>query len=159
MVTPDGIISSFAGPYVGKRADMWMVRESKIEDRLRELMLDLLPAERLYLYGDKAYVSTFGVMGAYKRRAGQQLGRQYNEYNAAMPSCRIAVEHGFAQFDEPDYRLPLVEQRPRSLEVWKDRDFVTALLAFWSGGLMVVGIASGSGGSKTEKSINPSPGY
>ena len=93
-------------------------------------MLDLLPAERLYLYGDKAYVSTFGVMGAYKRRAGQQLGQQYNEYNAAMSSCRIAVEHGFAQFDGPDYRLPLVEQRPRSLEVWKDRDFVTALLAF-----------------------------
>lgn len=59
-------------------------------------MLDLLPAERLYLYGDKAYVSTFGVMGAYKRRAGQQLGQQYNEYNAAMSSCRIAVEHGFA---------------------------------------------------------------
>ena len=39
MVTPDGLIASFAGPYVGKRADMWMVQESGIEARLREVFL------------------------------------------------------------------------------------------------------------------------
>ena len=37
VVTPDGLIASFAGPYVGKRADMWMVQESGIQARLREV--------------------------------------------------------------------------------------------------------------------------
>ena len=41
IVTPDGLIASFAGPYVGKRADMWLVRESGIEAKLREVLLPI----------------------------------------------------------------------------------------------------------------------
>ena len=59
-------------------------------------MLDLSSTERFYLYGDKAYKNTFRVMGAYLKRAGQPLSRNFAVYNAAMSSCRIAVEHGFA---------------------------------------------------------------
>lgn len=37
IVTPDGLIASAAGPYVGKRADAWMVRDSGLSDNLRKV--------------------------------------------------------------------------------------------------------------------------
>lgn len=41
IVTPDGLIASAAGPYVGKRADAWMLRESELSVRLREVFFVL----------------------------------------------------------------------------------------------------------------------
>ena len=64
-------------------------------------MVDLPPNDHSHLYGNKAYQSAFGLMGAYTRRAGQPLELTYNAYNAAMSSCQIAVEHGFAHVANP----------------------------------------------------------
>ena len=53
--------------------------------------------ERLWLYGDKAYIGKYGIMGAYKRKRRERLlGQEFDDYNRAMSSCRISVEQGFA---------------------------------------------------------------
>ena len=95
-MTPDGLIASLTGPFVGRVNDAKMVRESGLQDRLREIFRNRPVEERFWLYGDKAYVGKYGIMGAYKTRRRQRaLGRDEQAYNALIASMRIVVENGF----------------------------------------------------------------
>jgi len=57
VMTPDGIISSLAGPWFGKVGDWRMYTDSGLEDHLRQINQEAEVDERCYLYGDPAYIS------------------------------------------------------------------------------------------------------
>lgn len=66
VVTPDGLVSSLMGPFIGRRGDWRMVEDSGIVEKLREVNGGRRPAHALYLYGDPAYCTVYGIMGPYK---------------------------------------------------------------------------------------------
>lgn len=48
----------------------------------------------LYLYGDSAYHSSFGVMAPFKHHLGRQyLTKQQQQFNKRLSQVRIEVEH------------------------------------------------------------------
>ena len=67
IVTPDGLISSLYGPMLGPDGDWKLWKECKIKDRLREIFTDN-SEPILYLYGDAAYFSSYGIMCPYNSR-------------------------------------------------------------------------------------------
>jgi hypothetical protein len=51
---------------------------------------------RLYIYGDSTYIGAFGVMGPYQHAGGRHaLPPDEHEFNVALSSVRIAIEHSF----------------------------------------------------------------
>ena len=96
IVTPDGLVSSLMGPFIGRRGDWGMVEESGLVDRLRHVNNGLSPALAYYLYGDPAYSTVYGIMGPYKRKPGVARTPQQSRFNKRMAKLRIEVEHGFA---------------------------------------------------------------
>jgi hypothetical protein len=97
VVTPDGLVSSLAGPYLGPTNDYGMYCRSGLGDRLREVMG---PHEVLYLYGDPAYRLVFGVMSPFRAAAGgrrQSLPPAQKAFNRRLASVRIAVENSFGE--------------------------------------------------------------
>lgn len=55
VVTPDSLISSSMGPFIGKTNDWKMVKDLGLTHHLRELNTDVPLDQHLYLYGDPAY--------------------------------------------------------------------------------------------------------
>ena len=55
IVTPDGLLSSLMGLYIGKRGDLGMMQLSNLENYLRDMNQRRSIEERLFLYGDPAY--------------------------------------------------------------------------------------------------------
>ena len=96
IVTPDGILSSLMGPFVGKRSDWGMVRDTHLEEYLKKLNCGQLPEDRLFLYGDPAYQGCWGIMGAYKSHIGRPITSDQKCFNIRMSRLRIEVEHTFA---------------------------------------------------------------
>ena len=96
IVTPDGILSSLMGPFVGKRSDWGMVRDTHLEEYLKKLNCGQLPEDRLFLYGDPAYQGCWGIMGAYKSHIGRPITSDQKRFNIYMSKLRIEVEHAFA---------------------------------------------------------------
>jgi hypothetical protein len=98
VITPDGIMSSLAGPIVGSRGDWFMFKDTGIEAEIVRLWEEEEVAyqDRLYLYGDPAYCASATTMGAYKNPAGGRMTATQRLFNSQMSSCRISVEHGFA---------------------------------------------------------------
>ena len=95
--TPDGLISSLAGPFEGRLGDWLVWQQSGLEGILRILFTHLPAEKRLYLYGDAAYSLSFAVLGGYKARVNHELNDAEREYNEQMSKYRIAVEHGFGK--------------------------------------------------------------
>ena len=96
IVTPDGILSSLMGPFIGKRSDWGMLRDSKLEDYLKRLNEGHPVEERLFLYGDPAYQGCWGIMGAYKSTRDGPVTPDQKRFNVRMSRLRIEVEHAFA---------------------------------------------------------------
>jgi nuclease HARBI1 len=93
IVTPDGLISSLHGPYPGPTNDWTIVHNSKVLDKCRTVYGN---RQRLYIYGDLAYVSAFGIMGPYQHPGGRHaLPHNEHEFNVALSLVRILVEHAF----------------------------------------------------------------
>jgi len=87
IITPDGLFSHFFGPYEGRRHDITVLRESKVEEITTE-------ARNLgyYVYGDPAYRSRNGFISPYDSAA---LTPDQQTFNQKMSSVRVAVEWGF----------------------------------------------------------------
>lgn len=93
VVTPDGFIACLYGPYIGKRHDARIFRESGI----LEMLQDLMPADGangpVYaLYGDLAYPQSIWLFGGFVNPARNSPQAIFNRH---MSSARIAVEWGF----------------------------------------------------------------
>ena len=90
LVTPDGLIASLAGPFMGEVNDNRMVTESRLLAQLRHVFED---REELYLYGDQAYTQLYGIIAPYT--GGREAPPHQRAFNKRMSSMRIAVENAF----------------------------------------------------------------
>jgi len=93
VTTPDGIIVHMSGPWLGRRHDCRMLRESGLPENLQQYAKDA-DNNPFYLYGDPAYPLSPYLLAPYK---GIALTAQQREFNKAMSSVRETVEWGFAK--------------------------------------------------------------
>jgi hypothetical protein len=93
IVTPDGLISSLFGPFLGAVNDATMVALTGLYRKLQGI---IGPKRILYLYGDSAYRTSFGILAPYQHSFGHRwVPHAQREANRNMSSYRIAVEHLF----------------------------------------------------------------
>ena len=64
-MTPDGIISHLTGPWIGRRHDAHMLRESELMPELEEYAKGN-DGQVMHLYGDQAYPVTCYIMSPFK---------------------------------------------------------------------------------------------
>jgi hypothetical protein len=95
IIIPDEYVAYLHGPFVARRHDARILRESGLFERLRTLMPADLSNGRVYsLYGDLAYPQSIWLFGGYLDPP------RYSErafFNRMMSTARIAVEWGFGQ--------------------------------------------------------------
>lgn len=84
IVTPDSLVSSLMGPFIGRRGDWKMVELSSLTEKLRLVNGGRCPAHALYLYGDPAYCTIYGIMGPYKNYPGRPQIPAQEKFNKAM---------------------------------------------------------------------------
>jgi hypothetical protein len=89
--TPDGLITSLAGPTTAKDGDWALWHESDIETVLRNLFVGVEDGTESVLYGDPAYVGSYGVIGAYVRQPGRPLTDAQSAFNRELSSIRITI--------------------------------------------------------------------
>ena len=58
VVTPDGLVSSLVGPFMGPTADWTMWRRSGCEEAIRQVMQG---HDLLWIYGDRVYQASYRV--------------------------------------------------------------------------------------------------
>jgi hypothetical protein len=97
IVTPDGLISHLGGPRHGPIGDWKLWMESGMPEILAELFDGVSDMEKLWLYGDRAYSNSNGVIGAISRIGDRLLTREEREHNVAMSQYRISVEWSFGK--------------------------------------------------------------
>jgi hypothetical protein len=97
VVTPDGLITCLYGPFEGSGHNARMLVESKIVEKLRELMPipedadpDVVPDYQLY--GDPAYPQSGYLIGGFR---DAQRGSAEARLNKKMSKVRECVEWGF----------------------------------------------------------------
>ena len=73
-----------------------MVELLGLERRLREVNQGKRPCMALYLYGDPAYYTVYGIMGPYKNYPNRSRTAAHNQFNKAMAKLCIEVEYRFA---------------------------------------------------------------
>jgi hypothetical protein len=75
LITPDGIISSLAGPIVASHGNWYVFVDSGFEAEVVSVWREQqVPRDqRLFVYGDPAYCGSRVVMGAYKKPSGAEL--------------------------------------------------------------------------------------
>ena len=94
VVTPDGFIACLHGPYVAKRHDVRILRESGLLEMLRELMPeDESNGPIYYLYGDLAYEHRRHIFSGFRNALPNS---PQSRFNREMSKVRIVVEWGFA---------------------------------------------------------------
>ena len=96
ITTPDGLVSSLMEPFIGRHGDWKMVDQSGLEEKQRAVNGGRRPAHGLYLYGDPAYCTVYGIMGPYKNYPTRPRTPAQYQFNRIMSWLRIEVEHGFA---------------------------------------------------------------
>ncbi len=94
-MTPDGIMTSMAGPVEGSQGDWKLWGESGVEEKLRLLFGAENFSSPLYLYGDAAYYSRYGIIGAYRAYPGAPLTAEQKQFYTKMSEMRICIENGF----------------------------------------------------------------
>jgi nuclease HARBI1 len=93
-----GLVLSLFGPFTGTVNDWTMWRRSFIEHRLRRVMAG---HNTLYIYGDPAYRSCFGVACPFTDPRGRVfLSPKEKAFNKALSSIRVSVEQVFGQTQE-----------------------------------------------------------
>ncbi|CAN8015203.1 unnamed protein product [Ixodes persulcatus] len=89
VMSANGIICELDGPYKGRRHDSGMLRESRLYDKL----LQLVDGHSYVLYGDPAYPLRPLLLKPY----GSKATPAQVEFNKAMSTVRQAVEWGFGK--------------------------------------------------------------
>lgn len=98
VVTPDGLVSSLMGPFIGLHGNWKMVESSGLEKQLRKVNGNRPPAAHaLYVYClDPAFRSVYGITGPYRNYPGRLRTPAEDQFNTIMSNLRKDVEHGFA---------------------------------------------------------------
>src|SRR5438552_1056204 len=88
IVTPDRLVSLLIRPWPGLANDWTMVNKSKVLNKCRTAYSN---RQRLYIYGNPAYINAFGIIEPYQHPAGWH-GLPYDEYafNIALSLVRIS---------------------------------------------------------------------
>ncbi len=84
IVTPDGLVSSPMGLFIGWRGDWKMIELSGLHEKLRAINAGRQPARALYLYGDSAYCTIYGIMGPYKNYPNRLRTPAQDKFNKVM---------------------------------------------------------------------------
>jgi nuclease HARBI1 len=93
IVTPDGYVACLYGPFVAKRHDSRMYRESGVREELQTIMPEDQSNGPVYaLYGDLAYPQSIWLLGGFVNPARDSPEALFNQ---TMSASRIAVEWGF----------------------------------------------------------------
>ena len=93
IVTPDGFIACLHGPFVAKRHDCRILRESRVLEILHRLMPDD-GEHRIYaLYGDLAYPQSAYLFGGY---INPPRDGPLALFNCTMSKSQIVVEWGIS---------------------------------------------------------------
>jgi len=95
-MTPDGLITSLRGPFLGSRNDLTVWRESGLAADLTPMVVSSLPdgtESVVHLFGDKAYRTEKLIMYPFH----PAVGAEEKEYNTTLSRLRISVEHGFSR--------------------------------------------------------------
>lgn len=96
IATPDGLISSLQGPFIGKTGDWRMWIRSGVQDKLKDLLAPLPVRNRPLIYGDAAYkMGGFSLIGAFTAGPNQEISPEKRQFNKVMSSFRVAIEHSF----------------------------------------------------------------
>jgi len=97
IVTPNSLLSSLAGLFLGPVADCVVWHSSGIVEILQNLFMEneVSAEERLYVHGNSAYAPAFGIMGPFVEQVNKPLTREQEAANVAMSGQRIVVEWGF----------------------------------------------------------------
>ena len=94
MMTPDGLIVSCIGPYVGSKNDLNMLNESRLEQRLRPIVTQ--PDRTLLVYGDLIYKGHELVMRGFEASTDPaELA-----YNTFMSRLRVYIETTFGKITQ-----------------------------------------------------------
>jgi hypothetical protein len=111
IVTPDGLVSSMAGPVEGSVGDWRLWKDCGLENIIRSFFQNVLVSEHLYLYGDAGYYGSFGIMGVFRAFPNTPLTSEQTSFNTHMLSLKITVEQGFGMVSQKwaynSYRLGL----------------------------------------------------
>lgn len=89
IFTPDGMISSVCGAYVGRRNDMGMLSESKTHERLKRHFETISPNKTYAIYGDEEYSLSRHLICP--NRQPFNTGHE-KETNESMSNVRAAIE-------------------------------------------------------------------
>jgi hypothetical protein len=87
---PDGLIIHLSGPWVGRRHDARMLRESGLMDMLA--LHCKFEDKGFRVYGDPAYGMSDHIASPFK---GVHLSREQLDFNKRMSSVRVSVEWCF----------------------------------------------------------------
>ena len=108
VVAPDGLIVDLFGPIVGSRHDSFMLGQSNLLNKLR----DLMPADGslgpvFSLYGDPAYPQSLHLFGGFRNAIP---GSPEAQWNTMMSQVRQVVEWGFKEIIT---QWAFLDNRPR----------------------------------------------
>jgi len=92
IVAANGLIANLFGPIEGRRHDAYLLSESKVLEKMEQLLDDR--GRPLCIYGDPAYPLRPQLMGPFK---GSTLSTEEQLFNKRMSACRISVEWVFGQ--------------------------------------------------------------
>ncbi|CAM9138306.1 unnamed protein product [Discosporangium mesarthrocarpum] len=93
VVLPNGLLCDVAGPAVGRRHNAWLLRESKLNPKIRDAQ-EVLPVQYVE-YGDTAYPMLSHVKRV--QREPNTITVEEREANKRMSTCRISIEWGLWQ--------------------------------------------------------------
>jgi hypothetical protein len=92
VIAPDGLIVDLYGPIAGSRHDSYMLAESGLLPKLRELMPE---GEAIYsIFGDPAYPQSAYLLGSFTNTIANS---DEAEWNTVLSKVRICVEWGFKE--------------------------------------------------------------
>lgn len=108
VIAPDGLIVDLFGPIEGSRHDSYMLGQSNLLQKLR----DLMPADGslgpVYsLYGDPAYPQSLHLFGGFRNTVP---GSPQAQWNTLMSQVRQVVEWGFKEITA---QWAFLDNRPR----------------------------------------------
>ncbi|KAJ9263877.1 hypothetical protein DTO212C5_7409 [Paecilomyces variotii] len=90
IITPDGMLLSYMGPFEGKVNDLTMIRKTGLEQQLQDMLAD---RKDYFLYGDSAYEYAYCCIAPFKRI--RALTAEEERFNQKLSSDRISVEMVF----------------------------------------------------------------
>jgi len=92
VTAPNGLLLWFSGPETGRHQDNYLVRQSGVEDRLRELFDRVGPDNNLRCFGDRIFRPSDVISRGFR---GANITTEQKATNVQLSRARICVEWSF----------------------------------------------------------------